>query len=121
MTHRPTMIVLCHPLAVAATSIGILFGTAFPALADVAPQEPAPTHVATAEPAPAPVASQEPAPAPIASSEPAHHGLLAGAALWGGNISCNGSSCGGFRSAGGVSGQLGWSLTPRLSVLFDLW
>jgi hypothetical protein len=41
--------------------------------------------------------------------------------LWGGNISCNGSSCGGFRSAGGASGQLGWSLTPRLSVLFDLW
>jgi len=118
MTHR----LMC---------IAIVCGASSSALAQVAsPQQaPAPTvaaseppTVAASEPPSTPVPESEPPPAQVASSElPPRHGLFAGAALWGGNISCNGSSCGGFRSAEGASGQLGWSFTPRLSLLFDLW
>lgn len=52
---------------------------------------------------------------------PPRHGLFLSGALWGGNLSCDGSDCGGFRAAGGGSTALGWSVSPRLAVLFDLW
>jgi len=62
----------------------------------------------------------------LASAQPSppmreRHGLFAGGGLWGGNISCDGDSCGGFRKAGGASGHVGFLFTPRLGVLLDLW
>jgi hypothetical protein len=49
------------------------------------------------------------------------HGLFGGGALWGGNISCDGDNCGGFRKAGGASGHIGYMFSPRLGVLVDAW
>jgi hypothetical protein len=49
------------------------------------------------------------------------HGLFGGLGLYGGNISCDGSDCGGFRAAGGAAGHLGYAFTPRLGVVFDAW
>jgi len=61
----------------------------------------------------------------IASAQPAQqherHGLFGGGALWGGNISCDGDNCGGFRKAGGASGHIGFMFSPRLGVLIDAW
>lgn len=49
------------------------------------------------------------------------HGLFGGGALFGGNISCDGMDCGGFREAGGLSGHIGWMFNPNLGVLLDVW
>lgn len=84
----------------AALSLGLLFATVASASAQPASAQPAPVEPPPAVP---------------------RDGLFLGAGLWGGNISCNGSSCGGFRVAGGGSGHIGWMFTPRLGVLFDFW
>src|SRR5262245_2975252 len=50
------------------------------------------------------------------------HGVFAGGGLWAGNISCEGANCGSdFRGAGGLNGQVGYMLSPRLGLLVDLW
>ncbi len=49
------------------------------------------------------------------------HGIFAGGALIGGNISCDGDNCGEVRKAGGGSGHIGWMFTPKLGVMLDLW
>jgi hypothetical protein len=49
------------------------------------------------------------------------HGLFLGGGLFGGNISCDGPNCGGFRKAGGGELHIGWMVTPRLGVLLDGW
>jgi hypothetical protein len=57
-------------------------------------------------------------------AEPAYerHGLFAGGALWGGNISCEGSGCGSdFREAGGGSGHIGYLFGPNLGIILDFW
>jgi hypothetical protein len=84
---------------------------------------------AAGAPAPPPVAAPEapatPAMAPVPPAEPpappARHGLLIGGGLFGGNISCNGTKCGGFREAGGGSFHVGYMFTPRLGALLDVW
>jgi hypothetical protein len=60
----------------------------------------------------------EPVPPPAA---PERHGLFAGGGLWGGEISCDGMDCGGFREAGGAGLQIGYLLSPRLALLSDTW
>lgn len=49
------------------------------------------------------------------------HGVFGGGGLFGGNISCDGADCGGFREAGGLSGHVGWMFGPRLGVMVDVW
>lgn len=63
----------------------------------------------------------EGAPPTATATMPERHGLFGGVGLFGGNISCNGSDCGGFRAAGGPSGHLGFVFNPRLAALVDLW
>lgn len=75
-------------------------------------------HVALAQPAETPAA---PAPAPVAPIKAERHGLFAGGALTGGNISCDGMDCGGFREAGGGALQVGYMLSPRFGLLLDVW
>jgi hypothetical protein len=66
--------------------------------------------------------------AATASAQPAlyaqaqeRHGLFAGGGLWGGNISCEGTECGDFRSAGGANGQLGYMFGPNFGLVLDVW
>jgi hypothetical protein len=47
--------------------------------------------------------------------------LFATSGLWGGNISCDGMDCGGFREAGGLSLAIGYMFTPRFGLLVDGW
>jgi hypothetical protein len=50
------------------------------------------------------------------------HGLFGGFGAYGGNISCDGGDCGdGFRESGGANGHIGYMLTPRFGLLFDIW
>jgi hypothetical protein len=57
--------------------------------------------------------------------KPARHGLMLGAGLWGGNISCESNTQGGcgdaFRKAGGLDLSVGYLFTPRLGILLDVW
>ncbi|HTR55199.1 MAG TPA: hypothetical protein VMJ10_31165 [Kofleriaceae bacterium] len=48
-------------------------------------------------------------------------GIFGGFGAWGGNISCNGSDCGGFSAAGGGSGHLGYMFNRQLGILIDVW
>ena len=63
-------------------------------------------------------ASAQPISPPVPTER---HGLFFGGGLWGGNISCDGSDCGGFRAAGGGSLHIGYLFTPRFGLLFDGW
>jgi len=74
---------------------------------------------AATPPAPAPVVQPLPAPAPSVASE--RHGLFGGGGLYGGNISCDGTSCGKFSKGCGAAGYIGYLLSPRLGILFDVW
>ena len=56
-----------------------------------------------------------------AEPPPPRHGLLIGGGLFGGNISCDGTNCGGFREAGGAAFHVGYMFGPRLGVLLDVW
>ncbi len=58
---------------------------------------------------------------PGAPPPPRRGGLFGGGGLFAGNISCDGSDCGGFREAGGASGHIGWMFGPRLGLLLDVW
>jgi hypothetical protein len=58
---------------------------------------------------------------PGAAPERERHGLFGGAGLYGGNISCDGDDCGGFRAAGGAAGHVGYNFTPRLGLVLDVW
>jgi hypothetical protein len=49
------------------------------------------------------------------------HGLFGGVGLFGGNISCDGSSCGDFSKGGGGAGYVGYMLSPRFGLLVDGW
>ena len=64
------------------------------------------------------LASADPEPEPAPRERV---GLELGGGLWGGNISCNGSDCSGFRAAGGLSGHIGYNFSERLGALVDLW
>jgi hypothetical protein len=64
------------------------------------------------------LASAQPA---LAIPEVERHGLFAGGGLWGGNISCDGSDCGGFREAGGANGHVGYLFGPNFGILIDAW
>ena len=48
-------------------------------------------------------------------------GLFGGLGAFGGNISCDGDNCGGFRKAGGLAGHVGYGFTPRLAGFLDGW
>ena len=48
-------------------------------------------------------------------------GIFGGFGGWAGNISCNGSDCGGFSAAGGASGHLGYMFNRQLGILVDVW
>ena len=52
---------------------------------------------------------------------PQRHGVFFGGSLTGGEISCDGDSCGGFREAGGGALQIGYMLSPRFGLLVDAW
>jgi hypothetical protein len=68
------------------------------------------------------MAHGQPAPPPPPAPR---HGLVLGAALWGGNISCESDTDGGcgdsFRKAGGLDLDIGYLFTPRLGVVLDVW
>jgi len=57
------------------------------------------------------------APAP----KPERHGFFASGGLWGGEISCDGTDCGGFREAGGAGLSIGYLISPRFALLSDTW
>lgn len=61
------------------------------------------------------------APAQPAPTALERHGLFGGGGLYGGNISCDGSDCGGFREAGGGALFLGYMLSPRFGLMLDVW
>jgi hypothetical protein len=89
----------------------------------LAEAQPAPT-AAQPEPAaaapPAPIGAAQPAPvAPLPVRE--RRTWFGGIALFGGNISCDGADCGGFREAGGAAGTIGYLFNPRLDLAFDVW
>ena len=72
--------------------------------------------IAAAQPPP----SAMPPPAPQLE----RGGIMAGAGLWGGNISCKSTSggCGdSFRKAGGLNLAVGYGFTPRIAALLDFW
>ena len=52
---------------------------------------------------------------------PVRDGFFGGLGAFGGNISCNGSDCGGFRSAAGGSLHLGYLFNAKVGLLADVW
>lgn len=59
-----------------------------------------------------------------ATSEPPPHphlGVFGGFGLHAGEIACKGDVCDGVSEAGGLSGHLGWGLSPKLAIVGDLW
>ena len=49
-----------------------------------------------------------------------HVGLFGGFGLHAGNLQCSGE-CDGFRKAGGFDGRIGWGLSDKLGLVFDLY
>ena len=70
-------------------------------------------------PAESPPVAQPLPPAPAAVPE--RHGLFGGGGLFGGNISCDGASCGSFSKGGGAAGFVGFMLSGKLGILLDVW
>lgn len=64
------------------------------------------------------VATAQPAPP---EAPPQRHGIFGGFGLYGGNISCDGSSCGNFSKGGGASGHIGYLFSQQFGLLFDVW
>lgn len=108
------------PIVVSMLLCGVAAAQPAPAPAGDAPSQP------TAPPPGDPNASMAMAPPtgpmlPPTAPPRVRHGLFGGVGLFGGNISCDGSDCGGFREAGGAAFQLGYLFTPKLGLLFDFW
>jgi hypothetical protein len=59
-------------------------------------------------------ATNEPPPHP-------HVGLFGGFGLHAGNLQCSGENCNEFRKAGGFDARIGWGISEKLGVLFDLY
>jgi hypothetical protein len=92
--------------------IAALAAGSTPAFAQDAPGAPAAPNPSVAQPPPGPAMPPPPA---------ERHGLFGGGGVFGGNISCDGMSCGNFSKGGGAAGYIGYMMSGRFGILFDLW
>ena len=109
-------------VAVVALWIATSVGGAFAQGSDAPAPAPTPGPAPAPAPAPAPTSAPAAYPPPVYVPPPRErHGLFATSGLWAGNISCDGTDCGGFREAGGLNLAIGYMFTPRFGLLVDGW